>query len=425
MVRSLIITISKLNNMKLYYIACLIFATSLLQAQAPPQAISFQGMAMDASGTLLTNQTVSIGVDIHLDSPTGTVVYTEEHAVVTTDLGHFTIEIGRGSTFGNFNDITWGNSDHFAEISIINAATGSIISGVVQLVSVPYAFAAEEAGNGIQGAAGTAGPPGGQGPQGAQGPQGPPGVSTGDCWDTNGNGINDAFEDTNGDGVFDVNDCVGPQGPQGPQGAQGPQGLPGAAGSDVGPQGPRGPQGPPGEDYTGTDSVMGPQGDKGPQGPQGPQGPIGPTGFAGPDGPAGPAGPPGVGGGLEGPPGDKGPDGVAMGDPGDPGVHCWDTNGNGVIDGGEDINGDGVLSALDCQGVEGPQGFSGAQGPTGPIGPQGPFGRSGSDEKLNLPMLSSPPTITGLGYYLDDGSNRADGLPGFRYWNPNTSTWED
>jgi len=44
------------------------------------------------------------------------------------------------------------------------------------------------------------------------------------CWDTNGNGINDPNEDTNNDGVFDALDCQGATGPQGPVGPQGPAG---------------------------------------------------------------------------------------------------------------------------------------------------------------------------------------------------------
>lgn len=44
---------------------------------------------------------------------------------------------------------------------------------------------------------------------GAQGPVGPQGEAGIDCWDTNGNGVNDPSEDTNGDGVFDSRDCQG------------------------------------------------------------------------------------------------------------------------------------------------------------------------------------------------------------------------
>lgn len=47
------------------------------------------------------------------------------------------------------------------------------------------------------------------------------------CWDTNGNGINDPNEDTNNDGVFDALDCQGAIGATGPAGPQGPAGSSG------------------------------------------------------------------------------------------------------------------------------------------------------------------------------------------------------
>jgi hypothetical protein len=66
---------------------------------------------------------------------------------------------------------------------------------------------------GIQGPTGPAGPAGVQGPIGPIGPagaQGPAGANGINCWDLNGNGIGDlATEDTNSDGVVDVNDCKG------------------------------------------------------------------------------------------------------------------------------------------------------------------------------------------------------------------------
>jgi len=63
--------------------------------------------------------------------------------------------------------------------------------------------------------------------------------------------------------------------------------------------------------------------------------------------------------------------------PGADGLNCWDLNGNGVGDPEEDINGDGVFDAADCQGAEGQPGADGQDGAIGPIGPQGPTGPEG------------------------------------------------
>lgn len=137
-----------------------------------------------------------------------------------------------------------------------------------------------------------------------------------------------------------------------------------AAGALQGPPGPAGP--------------AGPAGAEGPQGPPGAQGPEGPQGLRGEVGPVGPAGPPGSAGpsGVQGPTGPQGPAGPA-GPEGAPGHACWDLNGNGVGDVGEDVNADGVVDVGDCQGAAGEAGPIGPAGPAGPRGPEGPAGPAG------------------------------------------------
>jgi hypothetical protein len=86
--------------------------------------------------------------------------------------------------------------------------------------------------------------------------------------------------------------------------------------------------------------------------------------------------------GADGAPGVAGAAGAA-GTPGTDGVSCWDLNGDGVNDPAEDVNGDLVWDALDCQGADGatgpqgpagPAGTAGTAGTTGATGPQGPSG---------------------------------------------------
>lgn len=84
-------------------------------------------------------------------------------------------------------------------------------------------------------------------------PQPLPGADGINCWDLNGNDVDDPEEDVNGDGSFDALDCQGPQGVPGEPGAQGEpggQGEPGAQGEsgDPGPPGPAGQDGADGDD---------------------------------------------------------------------------------------------------------------------------------------------------------------------------------
>lgn len=158
---------------------------------------------------------------------------------------------------------------------------------------------------------------------------------------------------------------IGPAGPPGPAGPQGPQGEPG----DPGPKGVTGPIGP-----------RGPQGDSG--GPKGETGDMGPMGNIGPTGPQGPQGDRGPQGPLEGPIGPAGPTGPA----GNP------------------------------NGPQGPQGDPGPIGPAGPSGATGPRGPTGDDGVPLQKVMTTPPDPQEQNIYLDDGSNRQDGLPGFRYY---------
>ena len=58
------------------------------------------------------------------------------------------------------------------------------------------------------------------------------------------------------------------------------------------------------------------------------------------------------------------------------GLHCWDTEDNGICDEIDDVNLDGYCDILDCQGPMGPDG---AEGPMGPEGPMGGGGHGGSE----------------------------------------------
>ena len=76
---------------------------------------------------------------------------------------------------------------------------------------------------------------------------------------------------------------------------------------------------------------------------------------------------------------------------------------------------DGVQGPQGPQGPTGPQGVSGAPGAQGPQGPQGNTGEFGLDGLYSLTVRSTVPNSTTDGWvYIDDGTNRADGLVGMR-----------
>ncbi len=207
--------------------------------------------------------------------------------------------------------------------------------------------------------------------------------------------------------MFSNHALVGPRGPSGAQGPAGDVGAPGLQGEKgdkgltgpIGPQGPQGPQGEPGDPGpTGAQGPNGPHGEPGEQGIQGAPGPQGEKGDPGPDGPIGLQGPQGP----NGPPGEKGDKGIQ----GIPGV-----------------------------GPQGPQGLPGLSGPMGPQGPDGPRGPTGT-AGMSFPgpqgqagkavqelLREAPEDPVENRIYLDDGTNRADGNIGFRFWNG--TSWID
>lgn len=341
-----------------FSIICLFTISILAQ-----DAIRYQGVAFDSNGQAIIDAEISILLTVLQGSVNGSASYIESHRLTTEDNGAFALEIGRGTEVtGSFDDIDWLDAVHFLNVAVDpNGGTDYLDAGTTEFVSVPYTFHANVAMHGQRGPQGFSGP---TGPQGFIGRQGEPG---------------DDFPNTG-----PVGD-TGPEGPSGPQGVDGPRGETGPPGDPNGPKGLQGIQGPQGDPGM-NGGAEGPQGDVGPQGQAGAQGQQGPQGNAGRPGEKGPKGDPGGTQGSPGPAGERG-------DPGDP------------------------------NGPPGEKGPLGPKGIAGPQGPQGPDGRPGSPGQAGLPalpiqiMLSTPPAGSLNDIYLDNGSNRSNGLPGFRYYN--------
>ncbi|MBL7828309.1 MAG: hypothetical protein JNJ57_16885 [Saprospiraceae bacterium] len=191
-----------MNKTLLFPLLCLM-AIATLHAQQTPTRFNYQAAVRNASGAPIVNQLVSLQISINDGSPNGQSQYTERHILSTNDFGLVNLQIGAGQVqSGSFSNITWGGASKWLKIDIDpNAGTNFIPLGAAELVSVPYALYAQNAGNssstldqlsdvntsgvqtgqvlqwnGSQWVAATAtGPAGPQGPTGPQGTQGPPG----------------------------------------------------------------------------------------------------------------------------------------------------------------------------------------------------------------------------------------------------------
>lgn len=122
------------------------------QAQHVPGAIKYQAVLRDVNGKTLANkENVNLRISLRLDDPmTGTIAYSEEHmGLATNAYGVINLEIGRGTvTSGkDLYAVPWAERDIYVQIEIETDGTGYTHMGNAELLTVPYAFYAENANN--------------------------------------------------------------------------------------------------------------------------------------------------------------------------------------------------------------------------------------------------------------------------------------
>ena len=135
--------------MKNLYIALItVLIVGNLKAQSP-EKISYQAVVRDASNALITNQNVGVQVSILQGSTSGTAVYVETQVPTSNINGLVSLEIGSGTVVsGTFSSIDWSNGPYFIKNEMDpTGGTTYTISGVSQLMSVPYALHAKSADN--------------------------------------------------------------------------------------------------------------------------------------------------------------------------------------------------------------------------------------------------------------------------------------
>src|SRR5574344_2653728 len=121
--------------------------TAIVWAQSP-QKMSYQAVIRDASNNLVSNTAVAMQISILQGSTEGTAVYVETQEPTTNDNGLVSFEIGAGTLVsGDFTTIDWANGPYFIETKTDPAGgTNYTITGTSQLLSVPYALYAANAG---------------------------------------------------------------------------------------------------------------------------------------------------------------------------------------------------------------------------------------------------------------------------------------
>jgi hypothetical protein len=134
-------------KIKIYLLIASLLVTLSVWAQAP-QKMSYQAVIRNSSNALLTSTPVGMQISILQGSSTGTAVYVETQTPITNANGLATLEIGGGTVVsGNFASINWANGPYFIKTETDpNGGANYSITGTSQLLSVPYALYAANAG---------------------------------------------------------------------------------------------------------------------------------------------------------------------------------------------------------------------------------------------------------------------------------------
>ncbi len=131
---------------KIFIILAAVLFTVNVFAQTP-EKMSYQSVIRNSENNLVVNTQVGIQVSILQGSVDGTAIYVETQMPTTNANGLASIEIGNGTVVnGDFSSIDWSNNSYFIKTETDpTGGSNYTITGVSQLLSVPYALHAKTA----------------------------------------------------------------------------------------------------------------------------------------------------------------------------------------------------------------------------------------------------------------------------------------
>lgn len=108
-----------------------------------PQGFSYQAVVRDAQNALVANQTVDVTLTLKAEIKGLPVqTYTEKHSAKTNANGLLTLVVGQGESSQKFSDFKWNLPEAIYNLETVTPYG----TGTTQLLSVPYALYAEQAG---------------------------------------------------------------------------------------------------------------------------------------------------------------------------------------------------------------------------------------------------------------------------------------
>ena len=127
----------------IFLMVIMLGVSAFTYAQAPLR-INYQGVARNNFGTTINNKAISLRLSVRDGSSSGSIVYSERHAISTDQYGVFALSIGGGTLVsGSMAGINWATGTKFIQVEMDpNGGSAFISMGTSQLVSVPYSIIA-------------------------------------------------------------------------------------------------------------------------------------------------------------------------------------------------------------------------------------------------------------------------------------------
>lgn len=119
-----------------------LISNMMLKAQVLPEGMNYQAVARNLRGEILANQPIALKVKLFSVANEKKEYYTENHDVVTSATGVFSLIIGKGKPeIGSYSAIPWSNENIWMEVAIKSKGQNdfAVISNS-QLLAVPYAY---------------------------------------------------------------------------------------------------------------------------------------------------------------------------------------------------------------------------------------------------------------------------------------------
>ena len=120
-------------------------------AQAPSQ-FNYQGIARDDKGNPLSHQAMQIKLSILPSMEALVPEYEETQRITTNEFGLYTLQIGKGQALrGDMKLVSWDKGNKYIQVAIDPKGGDNFVTmGTTQLLSVPYALYANQAGSATQ-----------------------------------------------------------------------------------------------------------------------------------------------------------------------------------------------------------------------------------------------------------------------------------